>query len=57
MLNKIVRSPLKVIPFINPFILEEINSLGMFCGINDAVKREQQIVVSISSEKKQWTAV
>ena len=54
MLNKIVRSPLKVIPFINPFILEEINSLGMFCGINDAVKREQQIVVSISSEKKQY---
>ena len=40
---------LQMLPFINPFIYDEINRMGEYSGVNKDMKRENPLVVSIYS--------
>ena len=45
---------LQILPFINPFIFDEIGRMGECSGINDGMNRETPLIVSLSSSKKNY---
>lgn len=52
MLKNEIRKLLQVHPLINPFIYEDINRMGAFCGINNETKREHQIIVTLTAQRE-----
>lgn len=52
MLNKLLHW--QILPFINPFILDEIERMGEFSGVNKDMNRENPLIVSLSSNRKNF---
>jgi len=45
---------LQILPFINPFIYDEIERMGEYSGVNNSINRETPLIVSLSSSKKNY---
>lgn len=54
MLGKLFKSGVNCFPFLNPFIFDEINRFGSIRGVNDDIKREVPVIVTLTSERENF---
>ncbi len=55
MLKNIFKYRFHVLPYINPFIYDEINRMGNYQGINTEISREIPIIVSLTSYRERFS--